>query len=297
VTAARRLVAACLALCVLARAGAGESDSGGSGDSGEGYAFVADASEQYVAQVEQHVAWESAGETLDYVTTISWSWALKVVEATPERAVLRLTELRVIASHVGPGSERVVDSSTGEGADDPLIGHLAGFDGVALTLTLDPATGVVGAVDGGDQLVARINKRAPGVGAGATPPHDAAARAAYSSENLARWWTQLLALPAAEPQRVPLADPLTGAYLRTWTGDSWKAAGDGEATATLGTGPSAVALAVRDLAGEGRMVVRDGMPELSSGAMTFTLELTALTQPVAQKHHLRWSLARVRPRP
>ncbi len=264
---------------------------------GEGYTFVPGASELYVAQVKQSVSWNSAGESLDYVTDITWSWALVVVEATPERAVLRLTELRVIASHVGPGSERRVDSATGEGADDPLIGHLAGFDGVALTLTVDPVTGTVSAVDGGDQMVARINKREPGIGAGATPPHDAAARAAYSSANLARWWTQLLALPSAEPQRVPLSDPLTGAFVRTWTGDTWKAAGDGEATATLGSGTSAVALTVSDLAGTGSLVLRDGMPELSKGEMTFVLDVTALTQPVAQKHQVLWSLERVRPQP
>ncbi len=267
----------------------------GGASADESYAFVAGASEYYVAQVEQSVSWSSAGETLEYTTLITWKWALKVVEATPERAVLRLTELRVTAKHTGPGSLRLVDSSTGEGADDPLLGHLAAFDGVVLTLTVDPVTGAVSAVVGGDQMIERINRRTPGTGAGATPPHDAAARLAYSSDNLARWWTQLLGLPAAEPQRVALSDPLQGAFIRTWTGEAWKAAGDGEATAVIGAGTSAVALAVRELTGSGRIQLRDGMPELSEGAMTFALELTALTQPVTQQHKLRWSLARVRP--
>jgi len=154
-----------------------------------GYTFTVGANRLYAYSLKQTVAWDSAGDQLSYASTLTWKFLLSVSEATPERAVLNATILRVQATHDGPGSRRLVDSGAKDdldGGDDPLLGHLLALNGAVLSVIVAPATGVVSEVRGGDAIIARINKRAPATIPGDAPPLDAAARAAFSSDALSR---------------------------------------------------------------------------------------------------------------
>ncbi len=260
-----------------------------------GYRFTAKASQLYVYSTKQTVVWESAGDRLTYTSTLTWKFALTVAEATPERALLDATILRVQATHDGPGSRRRVDSGAKDGEDgssDAMLGHLLAVNGAILRLTVAPATGLVSAVDGGEAIIARINKRAPAQAPGDAPPLDAAARAAFSSEALTRTWNQLFALPSTTPTRLPLGAPLNGTVERTWTGTSYtvKLPDSGRLTATLVSDPNPVTAVLFDLTGAGSTSLADGMPGAAKGDLSFALTLQALTQPVVQRHTVSWEL-------
>jgi hypothetical protein len=269
-----------------------------------GYTFTVGANQLYAYSVKQTVAWTSAGDQLTYTSTLTWKFLLTVAEATPERAVLDVTILRVLATHDGPGSRRQVDSGAKDGldgSDDPLLGHLLALNGSVLSVVVAPSTGVVSEVRGGDAIIARINKRAPALTLGDTPPLDAAARAAFSSEALTRIWSQLLALPSTAPTRVPLGPPLNGEVERTWDGSTYTVRlpmGTDRLTATLVGDPTPVSAVFSDLSGKGTTSITPagsqidgaGLPGAGKGELSFSLTFQALTQPVVQRHTLVWEL-------
>lgn len=261
------------------------------------YAFAVGTTRHYAYSVKQTVGWDSAGDQLTYTSTLTWKFLLTVMEAAPERSVLSATILRVQATHDGPGSRRLVDSGAKgdeSGHDDPLLGHLLALDGAILSVTVDPRSGQVSAVQGGDAIVARINKRAPATTPGDPPPLDAAARAAFSSEALGRIWSQLLALPSATPTPVPLGPPLGGTVERVWQGSTYTLrlpAGGERLSTTLVGDPTPVSAVLSDLRGTGGTSVGgDGMPGAGKGELTFQVTFQALTQPVVQRHTLAWEL-------
>jgi len=272
-----------------------------------GYSFTVGTSQLYAYSVKQTVAWTSAGDQLTYTSTLTWKFALTVAEATPARAVLDATILRVQATHDGPGSRRLVDSGAKDGqdgAEDPLLGHLLALNGTMLSVVVAPATGLVSEVRGGDAVIARINKRAPALTPGDTPPLDTAARAAFSSEALTRIWNQLLALPSSAPMRVPLGPPLNGEVERTWQGSTYTVrlpVGTERLSTTLVGDPTPVSAVLSDLAGSGGTSITTsganaGLPGAGKGELTFSLTLQALTQPVVQRHTLLWELTPLTPR-
>lgn len=259
----------------------------------DSYAFAPGAVRSYDYTLEQTVAWESAGDRLAYRTAILWRFALRTVAVAGPVATVNATYLRVTATHQGPAAEHTVDSAVPGGAVDPVLGHLAAFEGVTLGLTIDQATGRVTAVTGGDAIIAAIDARHPAAMPGDRPPLAEAARTLYAPEALAAWWSQLLALPSAEPQPVPLAPPLAGNLLRTWTGTDYTLAlpeGLTELPLALLGEPTPIAGVLREVVGGGSVTRLDGMPGSAGGTLAFTLGLTALTQPVVQRHALTWRL-------
>lgn len=267
-----------------------------------GYTFTVGANGYYAYSLKQTVGWDSAGDQLTYVSTLTWKFLLTVAEATPERAVLNATILRVQATHDGPGSRRVVDSGAKDGADggdDPLLGHLLALNGAVLSVVVAPASGQVSEVRGGDAIIARLNKRAPATTPGDAPPLEAAARAAFSSEALSRLWSQLLALPSATPVRVPLGPPLNGEIERVWEGATYTLrlpAGDERLRVTLVGDPTPVSAVLSGLTGKGGTSVTNGLPGAGKGELVFLLDFQALTQPVQQRHTLVWDLTPITPR-
>jgi len=276
-----------------------------------GYSFVPGKAVACTYDVKQEVEWSSAGDRLAYTSTLLWTFILRARDtaadavAVPGGAVVvDCTYVRVRATHQGPGSNRLVDSRPGVGDDraqgdsDALLGHLLVFPGITLGLTVDPATGVVSAVSGGDELIARINRRFPAAGdPGAVPPLDAAARVRYSGPALAAWWSQVLALPSPTPQVVPLTAPLSGALERRWTGNRYTLglpAGAKAIPAQLAVDAAAVVQAeLIDASGAGGLRLDAGMPAEADGTLAFTLRLVAATQGVEQKHRLTWKMRRV----
>ncbi len=261
-----------------------------------GYSFTVGANRIYAYSLKQSVAWNSAGDDLTYTSTLTWKFLLTVAESTPERAVLNATILRVQATHEGPGSKRLVDSSAkigDDGSDDALLGHLLALNGAVLTVIVAPTTGNVSEVRGGEAIIARINKRAPSATPGDPPPLDAAAKAAFSSEALSRIWSQLLTLPSATPVRVPLGPPLNGEIERTWQGPTYALrlpAGADRLSATLVGDPTPVSAVLSELTGSGGTSIAEGLPGAGKGELTLALTFLALTQPVLQRHTLAWEL-------
>lgn len=270
---------------------------------GSGYHFTVGTSQFYVYSLKQTVSWTSAGDQLTFTSTLGWKFLLTVAEVTAERAVLDVTILRVQASHVGPGTRRIVDSSLkiGEdGGDDPLLGHFLALNSAVLHLMVVPTTGQVTDVRGGDDIVARINARAKTKTPGDPPPLDAAARATFSSEALTRLWNQLLAQPVAGTTRVPLGPPLGGEVERTWEGATFRLrlpAGTERLNTTLVGEPTPVAAVLSELTGTGNTSVgSNGLPGAAKGDLAFLVTFQALTQPVVQRHTLAWELTPLEPR-
>jgi hypothetical protein len=86
---------------------------------------------------------------------------------------------------------------------------------------------------------------------------------------------------------------MTGNVVRTWTGDTWTGVMDPPAqTVVLAPEPLAVSGDIADAAMTGRISIKDGQLMESSGTLTFTMRLAALTQPVDQRHRIAWSLVR-----
>jgi len=259
----------------------------------DGYAFKPGTARSYDYTFEQRVAWESANDRLEYRTRILWRFALRTVAVSDASATVNATYLRVTATHQGPAAEHAVDSALAAGPVDPVLGHLAAFEGVTLGLTIDQPTGRVTAVTGGEALIAAIDAKHPAAMPGDPPPLGAAARALYAPEALAAWWSQLLALPSAEPQSVPLAAPLVGNLTRTWTGTDYRLSlpeGQGELQLRLLGEPTPVTGVLREVVGTGSATLAEGMPGTASGSLAFTLGLTAMSQAVVQRHALSWRL-------
>lgn len=263
-----------------------------------GYQFVKDKTQLYAYDLSQQVDWQSAGDSLAYSSTVGWRFSLTPVVVAPERCELSIVILHVQASQSGPASSHTVDSSLPvdrNGRDDPLLGHLFALDGAILTVVVDPRSGAVSAVRGGEEIVKRINQRFPAAVDGDPPPLDASSTIAYSSANLARLWSELLALPASgtAAQMVALTGPVNGTMERHWQGARYTLslpAGTDHLDGTLLQDPTPVSVSLSALTGNGESVLANGLPGSSRGEMRFILTLNALTQPVAQRHQLVWTL-------
>lgn len=281
-----RLLAIIATALLLARLSAEES-------SAPGYAFVVNQARFYQYLLTQQVSWDSAGEKLAFTTSLRWNFALRPISVNESNAVLNATIISVQARHQGPGSDHSVDS-TAENQDDPLLGHLSALAGVTLAVSVDPRTGAVGHVSGGEEIVKRINKRAPSAFAGDPPPLDAALKAAYGNDAMKQWWQQFLILPQPKPEQVPLHAPIQGAIERTWTGNDYTLAlpaGQPSMGAHLLADPTPLDVTVTALLGKGSIQLDQGYPGSSKGQMDFVLAVDALTQGVVQKHHVEWSLS------
>jgi hypothetical protein len=258
------------------------------------FVLTAGANRVYAYSVKTAMQFESAGDRLAYTSTLTWKFVLTVSEATTERAVLDATILRVMATHEGPGSRRQIDTGGKQptGADDTLLGHLHALDGAVLRVVLDPVSGTVSEVTGGEAIVARLNQREPARIAGDPPPLDGLARSAFSSAALTRLWRELLARPRATPERVPLGPPLNGEVERVWQGTSFtvRLAGDQRPTAALGDARTPVTMTLNELNGTGSVSTEAGLPGKAGGEMTFVMSSQALTQPVVLRYTLAWEL-------
>jgi hypothetical protein len=265
-----------------------------------GYAFTVNRPVVYVYDLTQTVNWESAGDKLTYTTTLAWSFTLRATAVAAERVDLEAVILAVQASQVGPGGPSAahrVDSraeADQDGGDDALLGHLLALKGAVLTLVMDPRTGRVAEVKGGDGIVERINRRAPAAFPGEAPPLAAQAMALYSSEALARQWSEMFALPGdGGVQPITLGPPLAGTVERRWNGTSYALAlptGTDHLDAQLVKDPNPVSASLGKLVGSGKATLVGGLLGEATGDLAFTLTLSALTQPVVQNHHLAWRL-------
>ncbi|MEK7414889.1 MAG: hypothetical protein AAB263_16360 [Planctomycetota bacterium] len=264
------------------------------------YAPTVDQTRLYTWTVDQSADWASAGDKLHFDTKITWGMALRCVAVTAQRVQLNATFVTLKATHTGPGVNVRIDGETGAGADDPLLGHLLALKGQTLVLDVDRSTGVVSSVNGGDEIIAEINKRAPASMPGDPPPLDASARLAYSSESLSRLWSQILALPVNDKKvAVPLPAPFVPGTTaeRSWKGSEWTVALASDAKAPafeISKDPSGVRGVVKKLAGSGSMAISAGLPAKATGKLTFTLAMEALTQPVESQHELKWELAELK---
>ena len=259
-----------------------------------GYRFAPGPAQSYLAETRQEVAWESAGDKLAFVSTLALSQAWKCVAVEGTIARVEVTTLRVIATHKGPGADHAFDSAVPESAEDPLLGHLKAIEGVTLVFAIDQATGAT-RVTGGSRIAEAIARRAPNLVDPLSPsPLAAQAAQLYGDANLSRIWSQTLALPSATAQEVPLGEPLTGVLTRTWKGFEYALAGTPAGMVTLAREPTPVTATISPVAGTGSAAIAaDGWPQTAGGGMSFTLTVDALTQPVAQRHTVRWQLARL----
>ncbi len=261
-----------------------------------GYQFVKDHVQLYAYDLNQVVDWQSAGDTLSYSSSVSWRFSLTPVVVTSERCELSIVILHVLATQSGPGGSHAVDSSQPvdrNGHEDLLLGHLLALDGALLTVVVDPRSGAVSAVRGGEEVVKRINQRYPARDDGEAPPLAASSAVAYGSDSLSRLWSDLLALPSGTvaPQQITLGGPLPGTIERRWQGSQYSLglpAGTTHLDGILMADPTPLTASLSDLTGGGSVVMAQGLPGTRQGDLRFTLTLNALTQPVIQHHHLTW---------
>lgn len=287
-----------LALLARSAAGAAESAPAAPGRAPAGYTFAVGKTTLYTYDLSQQVEWQSAGDTLSYTSRVGWEFSLTPSQVTPERCELAVVILHVIASHAGPGGSHLVDSRLPvdrNGRDDPLLGHLLALDGAQLTVVIDPRSGVVEAVRGGDEIVKRIDQLYPAAVEGEVPPLDAQSKAAYGSGALARLWGEMLALPGGDGvvQSVALGGPVAGTVERRWQGSHFTLSlpqGTAHLDGALLSDPTPVTASVSAISGGGDTALRSGLPFTSTGELRFTVTLSALTQPVVQRHHLTWTL-------
>lgn len=251
----------------------------------------------YKYELVQDVTWRSAGDELAYRTAMIWELLL-LPRGTTEDGRLRLQVVvtQIDARHRGPGSEhrlRAGGARATEGADDPLLGNLVALMDIPLTLTVDPTTGRVTAVEGHEAIVDALEARHPGR-AGGTSPIATAAAEAYAPDRLARLWSTLLAVPRSGIERVPLEPPLSGEAIRRWEGDRYTLAlpADAAPTAVLHTSPGRVALQLERLSGSGSVRHAEGLLLGAEGTIEATFAGEALTQDLVQQHRIRWTLAR-----
>lgn len=257
------------------------------------YAPQVDQVRFYAWRTTQAVSWNSAGDALRFSSEITWKLALRCAAVEGGRMRLKATFITVTASHRGPGVEVSLDSATGAGGDDQLLGHLLALVGKTLDLEVDRATGAVASVTGGEALIAAINQRAPPAVPGDPPPLDAGARAAYGPEALARLWSQILALPGAS-STVALPPPFAAGSTieRTWKDLAWTVAlpKDAAPAFELARDPTPVRGTVKGLSGSGTNSLAGGLPGRCEGRLAFTMVFDALTQAVDSQHELTWEL-------
>lgn len=246
----------------------------------------------YAWTTTQSAQWKSAGDDVRYDTVIDWDLAMRCVKTEGPRMTLAVTFIKVVATHRGPGTAIRVDSASGEGADDRLLGHHVALVGKVLTFEVERATGRVVAVAGAEEILAAISRRAPAAMPGDPPPLEAQAKAVYGPEALAQQWSQVLALPGGETQ-IALPAPFTsGTMTRTWKDLVWTVAlPEGKLPAfELAKDPAPVRGVVSKLSGTGFVSLSGGLPAKAAGKLTFTLDINAMTQPVLTVNEISWSL-------
>jgi len=274
-----------------------------SGADGASWRFVPGEPHVYLYSVQNQTSFESAGDKLSYTSSFSWKLVLARHDAPEDggRITLGVSILRITASLDGPASHHAIDTDapSSEARHDPLFGHLFDLNGAGFVLRLDPLTGAVSSVTGGEQVAARIATSEPSAFADdEASPLEAAAKAAYSSQALSAVFSQMMALPVGGSQNVPLTAPLTGSLIRTWNGGQYSLAlpaGISTLPITLGTGPLAVTGTLSEVAGQGNVAPHLGIPGTADGHLSFTLTLTALTQPVVEHQVLTWIMHEVQP--
>jgi hypothetical protein len=248
----------------------------------------------YTWSLRQSTAWQSADDHLRFDTEITWKLGLRSLGrdgAQPQQQRLNATIITVAATHRGPGADSRVASVDGTGADDPLLGHLLALAGHTLELWVEPATGTVTRVGGTEAIIAALAERAPAAVPGDPPPLDAANRAAFAPEALARIWSQALALPGPSAT-VALPPPFAAdaAYARTWSGQAWTANLPKPVAFVVASDPAPVRGTLTALDGSGTNVLAGGMPRQIQGNLTFTIDYVALTQPVSVQQAVEWRL-------
>ncbi len=284
-------------LAVLLFGAASIAHAGDAPPRAPGYAFDIKQARSYVYDLRQDVTFASAGDTLTYVTTMRWTFAMIPLSVAPERVELAVSLVSLKAAMDGPGTHHAFDlgDRDPDRRRDPLFAHLAALYAARFVVTVDPRTGEVSAVGGGDAVAAAIAKSEPSkVDPSEPSPLAAAANAVYGSASLARMWSELLALPADHPQHVPLSGPFTGELERRWKGSAftWQLPeGVDHIDVQLGRDPVQATGRMTEVAGGGRVDPVGGMPGTAGGELSFTLTLAALTQPVTQHHKLQWKLA------
>jgi len=263
----------------------------------EGWAFTVGQHRMWAYELKQEVSWVSAGDTLTYTTTMVWKLLADPQTVAPERVALRVQILRVIATHLGPGSDRNVDSARdlGRETQDPLLGHLAAMEGAVFDLDLDPRTGAVLAAHGGAELARRLAERVPSAVPGEPSPLAQAAAVTWSDAALARMFGQMLALPSEVAQTVALGEPLDLTATRTWSGTVSSLTippNQLPRSVQLSRPPLAVTATLASLAGSTTTAATaDQLPGDIRGQLDFTLVLDALTQRVEQQHRVLWRLS------
>ena len=266
----------------------------------EGYQFPPGKPIPYRYDLDQEVAMTTAGDHLQMATRISWTCTLE--QLTGEKPAgglvpLRLAIQAISARHQAPGLTRFYDSAlSGDSLGaDPLLGGLQALVGATLTLYLDPASGRVPRVSGGERIAAAIAAQHPNPADPGTPsPLAAAARAIYQDDVLARLWTGILVLPAQGRQELAAGTPLTGMLVRTWKGTAWTGILEpARQDLILDLPPLGVSGRIDGCTAQGALTLTAGVPALGEGTMAYTLHLTAMTQPVVQQHRLTWRLQRL----
>jgi hypothetical protein len=278
---------------VAAPAPSAASASGAAPD--PGYALVVGQPRLGAYSLRQESLVTTAGDHVKYVTTVNWRFVVMPLAVTPEHAQVAVSVLHADATLDGPGSIDHVDTDSDDSTmrQDPLFGHLYALRNARLVLEMDPRTGVVLDVSGGDAIAAAVAKDAPsGLGPGSPSPLEAAAKAAYAPQTLARLWTAMLARPGQADY--PLGPPLNGMARRTWTGTDYTLAlapGSEHLEATIGQAPVAVAAQVQTLAGTGSQGLGRDLVGTSAGTLHVVLAMTALTQGAGVEETVTWSLA------
>lgn len=253
----------------------------------------------YKYELVQDVIWRSGGDDLSYRTAMIWE-LLVVPKGRSEdgQLLLLVVVTQIDARHHGPGSEHRVHGGGTQpttGADDPLLGNLLALMDVPLTLSVEPTTGVVTAVEGAQGIVDKLVAANPGRAGGASPIAEQAA-AAYAPERLARLWSTLLTVPREGEERVPLEAPLSGEAVRRWNGSRYSLelpAGLKPPAVLLHTSPGRVELRLEGLTGSGSVQLVDGVLRGAEGRIEAALSGSAMTQDLRQEHRIRWTLARL----
>ncbi len=263
----------------------------------DGWNFTVGQHRMWAYELKQEVSWASAGDTLTYTTTMVWKLLADPQTVTADRVALRVQILRVLATHVGPGSDRQVDSARDLGGEvqDPLLGHLTAMEGAVIDLELDPRSGAVLAARGGAELAKRLADRVPAAVPGEPSPLAQAAAITWSDAALARMFAQILARPTDSVQSVALGEPLDLTAIRTWSGSASALtipAAQLPRSVQLSRPPLAVTATLASLTGSTTTAATaDGLPGDIHGQLEYTLILDALTQQVQQRHRVWWRLS------
>ncbi len=256
-----------------------------------GHTFTANELRIYVFEHEQSATWNSADDEIAITSKLFWRFTLVPTTVEAERTVLTVTFTRLKADMDAPGSEHSFDSRNKQDADDPLFGYLRLLHGRSFELTVDPATGAVAEVTGGEAVVEAMNELQEARTGDVNPYLEAQTRAMVAPERLRLIWSRILEVPGTGPEALPLAADLEIAPVRTWDGADWTLALPEDADPPLieiATEPTPATIRLVELAGEGRTVLTDGILKRTGGTMTWTTSGTALTQRFEQRHRAEW---------